>query len=77
MSARHAAGPSVQNRGRVIAFPAGAGRIAPITDWLVGQELIVTAWIDRLVAEDGDVRLIALLDQHAAFLREARDAALA
>lgn len=31
---------------------------------------MIEAWIDQLVAENGDVRLIALLDQHAAFLRE-------
>jgi hypothetical protein len=42
--------------------------------WLERQSRLVEAWIDRLVAESGDVRLIAVLDQHAAFLREARRA---
>ncbi|MFW5661604.1 MAG: hypothetical protein ACOC05_09490 [Oceanicaulis sp.] len=45
----------------------------PVADWLAGQERLVNAWIDRLVADGGDVRLIALLDQHAAFLREAKE----
>ncbi|MGX6646678.1 hypothetical protein ACWCOP_01900 [Maricaulaceae bacterium MS644] len=52
------------------ACPAG-----PVADWLEGQARLVAAWRDRLLAESGDVRLIALLDQHAAFLREARTAA--
>jgi hypothetical protein len=43
--------------------------------WLERQSSLVEAWIDRLVAEGGDVRLIAVLDQHAAFLREAKAAA--
>jgi hypothetical protein len=47
----------------------------PVADWLEGQARLVAAWRDRLLAESGDVRLIALLDQHAAFLREARAAA--
>ena len=42
-----------------------------VTDWLDSQARIVDIWIDRLVAEGGDVSLIAVLDQHAAFLREA------
>ncbi|XBQ16505.1 MAG: hypothetical protein ABL308_01195 [Oceanicaulis sp.] len=61
----------------VLPFPRQAPSPGPVADWLTGQERVVTAWIDRLVAEDGDVRLIALLDQHAAFLREARDTAAA
>ncbi|WP_273145923.1 hypothetical protein [Oceanicaulis alexandrii] len=42
-----------------------------VTDWLDSQARVVDIWIDRLVAEGGDVSLIAVLDQHAAFLREA------
>ena len=45
-----------------------------VSAWLDRQSRVVEAWIDRLVAESGDVRLIAVLDQHAAFLREARRA---
>lgn len=49
-----------------------AGPTAPsVTDWLDSQARVVDIWIDRLVAEGGDVSLIAVLDQHAAFLREA------
>lgn len=47
------------------------GPAEPLDDWLATQTRVVEAWIDRLIAEGGDVRLIALLDQHAAFLREA------
>ena len=53
---------------------AGAVRSDPLADWLDGQARLVAAWRDRLVGEGGDVRLIALLDQHAAFLQEAREA---
>ena len=47
---------------------------AGVGAWLERQSSLVEAWIDRLVAESGDARLIAVLDQHAAFLREARQA---
>ncbi|MFP4520204.1 MAG: hypothetical protein ACLFQ5_12200 [Oceanicaulis sp.] len=47
---------------------------APFIDWVESQARLVAAWRERLVAESGDVRLIALLDQHAAFLEEAREA---
>ena len=57
----------------VIDFPSP--RPAPcgpsVTDWLDSQSRIIELWIDRLVASGGDVGLIAVLDQHAAFLREA------
>ena len=43
-----------------------------LSTWLDRQSRLVEAWIDRLIAESGDARLIAVLDQHAAFLREAR-----
>jgi len=48
---------------------------ADVGAWLERQSSLVEAWINRLVAEGGDVRLIAVLDQHAAFLREATSAA--
>ena len=59
--------------------PCDAARPEPdpvVGEWLAGQACLVEAWIERLVAQGGDVRLIALLDQHAAFLREARAAAM-
>jgi hypothetical protein len=34
----------------------------------------VEAWINGLIAEDGDVVLIATLDQHLAFLKQAQAA---
>lgn len=42
--------------------------------WLAGQVRIVEAWINGLIAEDGDVVLIATLDQHLAFLKQAQAA---
>lgn len=51
----------------VISEPCGPS----VTDWLDSQARVVDIWIDRLVASGGDVGLIAVLDQHAAFLREA------
>ncbi|TRO96915.1 hypothetical protein FKB34_02840 [Glycocaulis profundi] len=47
-----------------------AGRLR---DWLCTQSAVVELWLERLVAEGGDPRLIAVLDQHAAFLREAAE----
>ncbi|MCC5981449.1 MAG: hypothetical protein JJU26_06985 [Oceanicaulis sp.] len=41
-----------------------------VRDWLVTQSLVLDDWLERLVAENADTRLIALLSQHAAFLRE-------
>ena len=57
----------------VVDFPAPRpGLKSPsVTDWLDSQSRIIELWIDRLVATGGDVGLIAVLDQHAAFLREA------
>ena len=57
----------------VVDFPASrSGPCSPsVTDWLDSQARVVDIWIDRLVATGGDVGLIAVLDQHAAFLREA------
>ena len=57
----------------VVEFPTlKTGVCAPsVTDWLDSQARVVDIWIDRLVATGGDVGLIAVLDQHAAFLREA------
>jgi hypothetical protein len=47
-----------------------AGRLR---DWLSTQSAVVELWLERLVADGGDPRLIAVLDQHAAFLREAAE----
>ena len=57
----------------VVDFPASrSGSCGPsVTDWLDSQARVIDIWIDRLVASGGDVGLIAVLDQHAAFLREA------
>lgn len=60
---------------------SASGRNAPATDtveprvraWLTTQSAIVEDWLDQLVAANGDERLIGLLHQHAAFLREAAD----
>lgn len=60
---------------RIIPFaPCPAeheGALEPrVRDWLVTQSLVLDGWLERLVAENADTRLIALLSQHAAFLRE-------
>ena len=57
----------------VVHFPAFRSEPCgpSVTDWLDSQVRVVDIWIDRLVASGGDVGLIAVLDQHAAFLREA------
>ena len=59
----------------VLEFPAAKPAIngPALADWLKSQSCVVDIWIERLVAEGGDVQLIALLDQHAAFLREAQE----
>lgn len=60
------------------ASPEFAIGVAPppearLRDWLATQAAVVEHWIDRLVAEAGDARLIGVLEQHAAFLREAAE----
>ncbi len=60
---------------RIIPFSARCTareeRLEPrVRDWLVTQSLVLDDWLERLVAENADTRLIALLSQHAAFLRE-------
>ena len=63
----------------IMPFPQpglAVGGQGDVSTWLDRQSRMVEAWIDRLVAESGDARLIAVLDQHAAFLREARSTAL-
>lgn len=42
-----------------------------VEDWLKSQARVTQFWIDQLIAKDGDVALIAVLDQHAAFLQDA------
>ncbi|MCR9130042.1 MAG: hypothetical protein NXI12_11015 [Alphaproteobacteria bacterium] len=59
----------------IMPFPAPPLTVrieGEVEAWLERQSRMVEAWIDRLVAESGDTRLIAVLDQHAAFLRQAR-----
>lgn len=54
---------------------AGLRRAEPggpaLARWLETQARVVELWIERLVGEGGDPRTIAVLQQHAAFLREA------
>ncbi len=71
---------------RVIPFPLVERRLHPcglglaqaeeaaFAEWLARELRLVDAWIDRLLGEGGDPRRIAVLDQHAAFLREAQRA---
>jgi|GEM_PF-6851374 len=42
-----------------------------VRDWLMTQETVIGHWRERLVAEGADWRMVVILDQHAAFLREA------
>ncbi|KAA5804792.1 hypothetical protein F1654_01975 [Alkalicaulis satelles] len=63
----------------VIAFPSTpCVRTKPydlsiaVQDWLDAQLRVAEHVRERLVADGADCRLIAILDQHAAFLREAR-----
>jgi hypothetical protein len=42
-----------------------------VRDWLATQSLVIEAWLEDLVAENADIRLIAVLSQHAAFLKDA------
>ena len=59
------------------AAPAGRGTAGCVGDqpalsrWLETQSRVVELWIDRLLAEGADARTLAVLQQHAAFLREA------
>ncbi|MEN0653607.1 MULTISPECIES: hypothetical protein [Hyphobacterium] len=42
-----------------------------VRDWLETQSRVVTWWRDLLVETGGDPDLVAVLDDHAAFLRGA------
>lgn len=54
------------------ALPRRSGPDGPaLSRWLETQARVVELWIERLVGEGGDPRTIAVLQQHAAFLREA------
>ena len=60
----------------VLALPAPERTSPPqsspaLERWLGAQQRLVEAWIDQLIAENGDARTIAVLDQHARFLAEA------
>lgn len=51
---------------------AGARPAGPaLSAWLETQARVVEFWLDRLIGEGGDPRTIAVLQTHAAFLREA------
>ncbi|WP_429912218.1 hypothetical protein [Glycocaulis sp.] len=51
---------------------APGGALEPrVRDWLATQSVIVEDWLNQLVAANGDERLVGVLCQHAAFLREA------
>ena len=39
--------------------------------WVNTQIRLIEGWINCLIADDGDVMLIGLLDQHLAFLKQA------
>lgn len=50
----------------------GQGELSgAVQAWLMTQESVIAHWRERLVAEGADWRMVAILDQHAAFLREA------
>lgn len=57
--------------GRRAARPGRAGQGPALSEWLETQARVVELWIERLVGEGGDPRTIAVLQTHAAFLREA------
>lgn len=60
-------------------FPAIGGKCSvrpfepALSAWLETQSRVVEFWLDRLVGEGGDPRTIAVLQTHAAFLREAAE----
>lgn len=43
-----------------------------IDTWLSAQQRLVEHWIDQLVAENGNLQLVAVLEQHRHFLAEAQ-----
>jgi len=70
----------------VIAFPGPSARAiagearrdssegdpaTTVQAWLETQLRVIEYWRERLVAEGADWRMAAILDQHAAFLRDA------
>jgi len=59
----------------VLSFPQPVSQPAHngLGDWLHSQARVTQLWIEQLIADDGDVALIAVLDQHAAFLKDACD----
>jgi hypothetical protein len=59
------------SRTRVRRAGEAASVLEPrVRDWLETQSVIVEDWLNQLVAHNGDARLIGLLSQHAAFLRD-------
>lgn len=59
-----------RNGGRRSSEPV-SGLEPRVRDWVATQSVIVEDWLNQLVAANGDERLVGLLCQHAAFLREA------
>ncbi len=66
--------PGPQNlpgRAGAVRRPLQGELAGSVRDWLMTQQNVIAHWRDRLVAEGADWRMVAILDQHAAFLREA------
>jgi hypothetical protein len=59
------------HRSRVGNRPRKGELSGVVRDWLMTQEAVIAHWREHLVAEGADWRMVAILDQHAAFLREA------
>ncbi len=61
----------------VLTFPAAQPPMPrqnnlQIDHWLGAQQRVVEHWIDQLVAENGNIQLVAVLEQHRHFLAEAQ-----
>ncbi|KPP80489.1 MAG: hypothetical protein HLUCCA04_12615 [Oceanicaulis sp. HLUCCA04] len=60
-----------RRRDRMPELDPGRALEPRVRDWLETQSVVVEDWLNQLVAANGDERLVGLLCQHAAFLREA------
>lgn len=56
---------------RLTRAAAGQAAPGPLQAWIATQIRVLEFWREDLIAQGGEWRLIALLDQHAAFLKEA------
>lgn len=66
--------PCPQNlpgRAGAVRRPLQGELSGAVQAWLMTQQSVIAHWRERLVAEGADWRMVAILDQHAAFLREA------